>query len=346
MTPASLEDLGWSPHFATQTSADGLALLLATGRPVRISAVHRSRLDGLTEDGPVSLSPTVEAGRYAVGDWVIATGTAASEPLARLTEITRRAAGEESKPQLIAANVDTLGIVTSCNEDFNIARLERYLAMCGASGCQPLVIVTKADQSDKAADYLAQARSLSASLTALALNAKDMDEVARLNPWCSDGQTLALVGSSGVGKTTIQNRLTGIIDATRDIRKDDAKGRHTTTNRNLRQTLAGGWLIDTPGMRELRLVSAEEGVDEVFADITELAALCKFNNCAHETEPGCAVRAAILAGSLDQDRMERWRKLDRENRFNTETIGEKRGRLKDRQKLYNDGAEKGRFKRR
>lgn len=336
----TLTTLGWSDHFARQVTLED------TQRPMRITAVHRSRLDGLTANGTTSLSPTVEAGRYAVGDWVIATGASASEPLERTTEITRRAAGEESKPQLIAANVDTLGIVTSCNADFNVARLERYLAMCAASGCLPLVILTKADLTDDVSDYIKQAERLSPVLTAIAINAKDDDDVARLGPWCDKGQTLALVGSSGVGKTTIQNRLTGQIDATQDIREDDAKGRHTTTNRNLRATTAGGWLIDTPGMRELRLVDAEDGVDEVFADITDLAAQCKFNDCAHQTEPGCKVRAAIEAGDLDADRLERWRKLERENRFNTATVGENRGHLKRLQKMYNEGKERGAAKRR
>lgn len=336
----TLQTLGWSDHFARQ------AVLVDEDHPVRVTAVHRSRLDGLSERGPMSLSPTLSAGVYAVGDWVIATGAAASGPLDRITEITRRAAGEESKPQLIAANVDTLGIVTSCNADFNVARLERYLAMCAASGCLPLIILTKADQCDDPAHFVKQAQCLSPLITALAINAKDDDDVLRLSPWCSTGQTLALVGSSGVGKTTIQNRLTDVVDTTQDIRADDAKGRHTTTNRNLRATRTGGWLIDTPGMRELRLVDATEGVDEVFADITELAAACKFNDCAHKTEPGCAIRAAIDTGSLDADRLERWRKLERENRFNTATVGENRGHLKRLQKMYNEGKERGQSKRR
>jgi ribosome biogenesis GTPase len=339
----TLKTLGWGPHFARQIELDPDGD--PPSHPVRIAAVHRARLDGFSADGPISLSPVVAAGLYAVGDWVIATGAAASAPLERTTEITRRAAGEESKPQLIAANVDTLGIVTSCNADFNVARLERYLAMCAASGCLPLVILTKADQCDDPADYVKQAEKLSPMLSAIAVNATDDEDVKRLNPWCSDGQTLALVGSSGVGKTTIQNRLTDVIDTTQDIRAGDAKGRHTTTNRNLRATFAGGWLIDTPGMRELRLVDAEAGVHEVFGDITELAASCKFNDCAHVTEPGCAIRAAIAAGDLDTDRIERWRKLEKENRFNTATVGENRGHLKRLQKMHDEGQARGKAKR-
>jgi ribosome biogenesis GTPase len=294
----TLKTLGWGPHFARQIDLDPDGD--PPSHPVRIAAVHRARLDGFSADGPISLSPVVAAGLYAVGDWVIATGAAASAPLERTTEITRRAAGEESKPQLIAANVDTLGIVTSCNADFNVARLERYLAMCSASGCLPLVILTKADQCDDPADYVKQAEKLSPMLSAIAVNATD---------------------------------------------DEDAKGRHTTTNRNLRATFAGGWLIDTPGMRELRLVDAEAGVHEVFGDITELAASCKFNDCAHVTEPGCAIRAAIAAGDLDPDRIERWRKLEKENRFNTATVGENRGHLKRLQKMHDEGQARGKAKR-
>ena len=338
-----LRNLGWSTHFARQVELDPNAD--PQSHPVRVAAVHRSRLDGFSTFGPISLSPVVGAGLYAVGDWVIATGAAASEPLERTTKIIRRAAGEESKPQLIAANVDTLGIVTSCNDDFNVARLERYLAMCAASGCLPLLIITKSDQCEDPDYFVKQARKLSPMLSAIAVNAMDDEDVKQLNPWCSKGQTLALVGSSGVGKTTIQNRLTDVIDATQDIRAGDAKGRHTTTNRNLRATFAGGWLIDTPGMRELRLVDAEHGVDEVFADITDLAMTCKFNDCAHVTEPGCAIRAAVTKGFLDTDRIERWRKLEKENRFNTATVGENRGHLKRLQKMHDQSQARGKAKR-
>lgn len=338
-----LKTLGWAPHFERQAVLDPDGD--PPSHPVRIAAVHRTRIDGLSADGPVQLSPVASAGMYAVGDWVVATGATASEPLERTTEITRRAAGEDSKPQLIAANVDTLGIVTSCNADFNVARLERYLAMCAASGCLPLVILTKADLCDDPTAFVKQAEKLSPMLSAIAIDATDLEDVERLNPWCNNGQTLALVGSSGVGKTTIQNRLTDVQDTTQDIRADDSKGRHTTTNRNLRATRAGGWLIDTPGMRELRLVDAEAGVEEVFGDITQLAATCKFNDCAHMTEPGCAVRKAVEAGDLDAPRLERWRKLEKENRFNTATVGENRGHLKRLQKMYNEGQARGKAKR-
>ena len=176
-------------------------------------------------------------------------------------------AGETGGHQLIAANVDTLAIVTSCNDDFNPARLERYLAMCSAGGALPLVVLTKADLTPDADGFRRRAEHLSPLVSAVTLNACDTDDVARLHPWCTAGQTMALVGSSGVGKTTLQNALTGTAQLTQSIREADAKGRHTTTARSLRRTLAGGWLIDTPGMRELRLSQAREGIDAVFAEL-------------------------------------------------------------------------------
>ena len=169
--------------------------------------------------------------------------------------------------------------------------------------------------------------------------------MARLAPWCRDGQTLALVGSSGVGKTTIQNALTGTEEATRTIREDDAKGRHTTTARHLRQTRFGGWLIDTPGMRELGLAEAAEGIATVFADVEALAGACRFSDCAHETEPGCAVRAAIEDGTLAAERLAQWRKLQREDQIASQSVAEARARDRALGRLYEQGKKHARRKR-
>ncbi len=170
-------------------------------------------------------------------------------------------------------------------------------------------------------------------------------DVARLNAWCGPGQTLALVGSSGVGKTTIQNRLTGVTALTQDIREDDAKGRHTTTSRSLRPTLAGGWLIDTPGIRELQLSDAADGIEAVFSDVTDLLGQCRFSDCTHETEPGCAIQGAIAAGALDPERLARWRKLAREDRFNSESMAQTRARGRQFNKLHKVGKTRAKFKR-
>lgn len=312
-------DLGWSAHFARQADAE-------EAHPLRITEVHRSTVKALGPKGTRTLTAPDGTGLLAVGDWVCATGDDVTHVYIRQSSLKRQAAGEAAREQLIAANVTTLGIVTSCNADFNLRRIERYLVLAADAGCLPLVILTKADQTDEAEDYVRQTQSLSPLLTAIAIDATDPLEIKRLHPWCRAGDTLALVGSSGVGKTTIRNALTGEDEATQGIREDDAKGRHTTTSRAMRRTLAGGWLIDTPGMRALPLTDVSDGIEAVFADIEELSLSCRFSNCAHDTEPGCAVQAAVEEGTLDADRIRRWRKLKAEDRHNSETVAEARSR--------------------
>ncbi|WP_158966738.1 ribosome small subunit-dependent GTPase A [Chachezhania sediminis] len=322
----TLPDLGWSAQFQSQLSLADFETL----RPARIAAVHRSRLEGLSADGPVDLTlpPDLPAGDTAVGDWVLYapdTGRM-SRVLDRTSLLKRRAAGTGAVDQLIAANVDTLLIVTSANADFNPARLERYLALAHAAGAQPLIVVTKSDlcaDPDLVQDAL---RKVARTVPHVALDARDPAAAGALADWCGKGQTLACVGSSGVGKSTLVGTLTGQALATQGIREDDAKGRHTTTSRALYRLPAGGWLIDTPGMRALRLTGVEDGIDQVFDDIADLAAQCRFGDCTHETEPGCAVQAAIADGNLSPDRLARWQKLRREDRHNSETIAQARAR--------------------
>lgn len=293
----------------------------------------------------MTVSTTDSTGLYAVGDWVMLCDARVTHRFARQTELARRAPGTVADRQLIAANVETLAIVTSCNADFNPARLERYLALASAAGCVALVVLTKADTADDPADYVQQAERLSSQVTVLAINAHDAGDVARLAQWCGRGQTLALLGSSGVGKTTLQNALTGVIAATQDIRADDAKGRHTTTARALRPTLAGGWLIDTPGIRELQLADASEGIDAVFADVTALVGQCRFSNCGHQTEPGCAVLAAIAAGTLDEARLRRWQKLQSEDAQQSETMLQRQTRLRNAGNVTRQGKARIKHKR-
>ena len=339
LTNPTLADLGWSDHFASQLDAE------TAGTPARVSEVTRSSLTVMSEAGLHSVVTPDSTGLYAVGDWVLILGPRATQRLDRTTEIARRAAGPTADRQLIAANVDTLAIVTSCNDDFNVARLERYLAMASSAGCLPLIVLTKADQSDDPAAYVKTASRLSSLVVAFALNAHDPEDVARLGAWCGPGQTLALVGSSGVGKTTLQNQLTGITALTQDIREDDAKGRHTTTSRALRPTLAGGWLIDTPGIRELQLSDAADGIEAVFSDVTDLIGTCRFSDCAHVSEPGCAVQAAIAAGTLDPERLTRWQKLSREDQFNSESIAQRHARARNFGKMAKQGKQRMKHKR-
>ncbi len=325
--PTPLESLGWSTHFARQwqPGADD------PRRPARIVEVHRDRLDALAPDGIVRLTlpPAISAGDCAVGDWVLAgPDNEVDTVLDRQTELSRRAAGTDARIQLIAANVDTLFVTSSCNADFNPARIERYLAMAHEAGCFPVLLLTKADTADDPQAYVKQGEKLAQNLPVMAINAHDPDDLARVAAWCKPGQTAALLGSSGVGKSTVTNGLTGDTLATADIREDDAKGRHTTTARTLRRMINGGWLIDTPGMRALRLHDATDGIDTLFDDISSLAEGCRFSDCAHDTEPGCAVQAAIEAGTLEADRLARWRKLRSEDMRNSQTLAQSRARDK------------------
>ena len=341
----SLTDLGFSNHFMAQLDMDELSDL----RPFRISEIQRSILTGLGAGGESRSLRTphkVSTSQFGVGDWVLVDPT---DQIRRRLEpksaLIRRAAGTDVSEQIMATNVDVLFIVTSFNDDFNLARLERFLALSRDAEVTPVILITKRDLIDDPEPMLEAARGLMDGIDVLALNARDASVINLLRPYCRKGATLAMAGSSGVGKTTLLNSLTGRADATRAIRDDDSKGRHTTTYRSLHPALDGAWLIDTPGIRALRLHEKSTGIEQVFDDIVALAADCKFNDCKHEGEPKCAVQAAIKRGELDAERLERWRKLQAEDNRNSETVAENRRRSKAFGKMVKNAMkESGRFK--
>ena len=321
----TLPDLGFSAFFADQTGEN------PDLSPYRITEVHRDRLSVLSPAGMATLTttPPMNTGDLAVGDWVLADETGQIQTiLERKSLLHRRAPGSDARQQLIAANCDVLFIVSSCNPEFNPARIERYLALAHETGSFAVIVLTKADESDDTAEFMAAAQALDTTVPVLAVNALDPDDLARIAGWVKHGQTAALVGSSGVGKTTLTNGLCGREDDTGGIREDDAKGRHTTTSRNLRHMLNGGWIIDMPGMRALRLEEAGAGIEALFEDIETLARQCRFSDCAHTVEPGCAVQGAIKSGDLARDRMERWEKLKHEDLRNSASIAKGRARNK------------------
>jgi ribosome biogenesis GTPase len=314
--PVPLASLGWSDFFEDQREPHE-----ADFAPMRIAAVHRSRVTALSEAGPVELTPNDHrsAVDLTIGDWVLVDPETRTlhRRLDRKTVMERRTEGSRTL-QAAAANVDTLFIVTSCNAEFNLARLERYLALANQGHTNPVILLTKADTTLDPETYRERASRLQRGLDVVIVNPRHSDAADRLSPWCGWGQTVGLVGSSGVGKSTLVNTLAGqgpgLAQLTGEIREHDAKGRHTTTSRSLHAIAGGGWVLDTPGMRTLHLSGAAEGIETLFAEIVELAPSCRYRDCTHAHEPGCAVRAAIAEGKIDPERVSRWRKLYDENR--------------------------------
>ena len=316
---SSRERLGWNPFFAAQVTTIGRTDLAFA----RVIEEQRGqyRIAG-DVDGPAEVS-----GRFrhehatvaefpAVGDWVGVRDGIIHCRLERRSRLSRAAAGRAVEEQVVAANVDTVFLVTALSGDLNLRRLERYLTMVWDGGAVPVVLLNKADLSEdpkRAAMSVETRLPLVDVIVTSALHARGIDA---LTPYLRPAQTIALVGSSGVGKSTLINRLLGRetlrVGA---ISEADGKGRHTTMARQLVRLASGALLIDTPGMRELQPWANDSAVDVAFDDVAALAAACRFSDCAHAGEPGCAVAEAVDAGTLDADRVEHYRRLGREAAF-------------------------------
>lgn len=315
-----LNRFGWKSFFIQQLSLDEWDNLI----PARVSSIQRDRLWVETTQG----EQTLRVGKMecplsawlAVGDWVMAELRGDCLWLVRVLERTsllrRQAAGQQTREQQLAANVDTMLVATSLNQDYNLNRLRRYVMVAHDAGLEPIVVFTKADLIENPDDWIAEI-SHELKLTAVAVNGLDPEDVkSKLAPWLIPGDTLVLVGSSGVGKSTLINGLLGkyILD-TGGIRIDDEKGRHTTTARYLIQTEGGVNVIDTPGMREIQLWVKEGQVDEVFDDILKLTNQCRFRNCQHNEEPGCKIQRALGSDQLSVDRWQQYLKLQKEEGY-------------------------------
>lgn len=267
------------------------------------------------EAGTASDFPVV--GDYVIAGWPADTSNAVISGLfPRKSVFIRKAAGTNNQEQAVAANIDTVFLCMSLNKDFNIRRLERYLATAWDSGATPVVVLTKADLCEDVEAKICEVNSVAGGVDVITVSSENNDFDA-VNEYCVSGKTVAFLGSSGVGKSTLINKIAGEeIFETSHIRNDD-RGRHTTTHRELIVLKNGACLIDTPGMRELGMWNNESGLSGVFSDVEELFAMCRFSDCSHTCEPGCAVLKALEEGSLSYERWNSYRKLTAENKYVT-----------------------------
>jgi ribosome biogenesis GTPase len=328
----SLTKLGWNVHFAAmwqaQDKEDGwvAARVVSQQRGLwRIAGDFYAR--GLVEcwaapSGKMHAAQATHRDWPAVGDWIAAEVPDGNRRatihgvLPRRSQFVRKTPGKRIEQQVIAANVDTAFLVAALDGDFNLRRLERYLAQCCESGARPVILLNKADECNDFAARAEMTERIAGGTPVLVLSARTRQGIDALDPFLAAGQTVVLLGSSGVGKSTLVNLLLGQdLQSVRPIRENDSKGRHTTTVRQLVLLPSGAMVIDTPGLRELQLWDAADGVSETFADIEALAAGCRFRDCRHVQEPGCAVRAALEAGTLEEARLENRRKLESEQEF-------------------------------
>jgi ribosome biogenesis GTPase len=320
----SLTTLGWDERWA-DAFAPSAAQGLVPGRVVR---EHRGLYRVLTESGEVVASA---AGRLrldargradlpAVGDWVALLGGSDARAVVqavvpRRSAFIRRAAGEESVEQVVAANVDSVFLVSGLDHDFNPRRIERYVLLAWESRARPVVVLNKSDLRDDFEECRRQVERVAPGVDVHAISTREPSSLAVLEPYLAAGRTVALLGSSGVGKSTLLNRLLGSdVQATRSVRASDQRGRHTTSDRHLFVLPTGALVIDTPGMRELQLWETGGGLAAAFEDVEALAPSCRFRDCTHGNEPGCGVAAAVADGRLAADRLESYHKLRAELR--------------------------------
>jgi ribosome biogenesis GTPase len=328
----ALANLGWQPFFQQQLMHDEWDIVV----PVRVVAQHRSEIIVSGNGGDRKLSILSSMPEIVVGDWLLLNEDRSFlRLLDRKTCFSRKSAGGQFKKQLLSANVDTAFIVSSLNEDFNLNRIERYLSLVYESGAFPVVILSKSDLVNEPRSYVTQVQALDSLLMVEAVNTLKVNEVEKLATWANAGDTIVVLGSSGVGKSSLINTLCNEdIQATSRIREADAKGRHTTTSRSLIRLRNGGLIIDTPGMREIQLAENKEGIAKAFADIECLSESCKFFDCQHTNEPECAVKQAIETGDLEERRLGNYLKLLREEKHNSASLVERRATDKALGKFY------------
>lgn len=321
----NLNQLGWSPFFSNHLTTQ-LSQSYAIGR---VAIEQKNTYLLYTELGEISAEVTGKM-RYnskgradfpAVGDWVVVSLIGGEkgiiqEILPRKSKFSRKTVGAIIDEQIVATNIDTVFLVSGLDGDFNLRRIERYLILVWESGANPVIILNKADVCVDVEARVREVEAIAFGIPIITLSALENQGLNALLPYLGIGQTVALIGSSGVGKSTITNQLSQqAIQAVQSVRQGDSRGRHTTTHRELIILPSGGLLIDTPGMRELQLWTGSEGLTETFTDIEGLSSQCRFRNCQHEDEPGCAVQQAILEGILGEQRFQSYQKLQAELQY-------------------------------
>lgn len=322
----NLQQFGWSDHQA-RSFAPYCQQGFTAGRVV---IEYRNSYRVYTEQGEQTASvagklrhgATGSQDFPAVGDWVVLQSREHEQTatihaiLPRTSQFSRKVAGITTDEQIIATNVDTVLLVSGLDGDFNLRRIERYLILVWESGATPVIVLNKADVCPNLEHQLAAVTAIAVGVPIIALSAAQQQGIDQLTPYLQPGQTLALLGSSGVGKSTLANLLKGaVVQSVQSVRQKDDRGQHTTTHRQLIPLPCGALLIDTPGMRELQIWSGQEALPEAFADIEALAQQCRFRDCQHEQEPGCAVQQALAEGQLDAGRLQNYQKLQRELRY-------------------------------
>ncbi len=322
-TVHTAEDLGWNSFFASQLGPGDSEPFF----PARVVEEQRGQYRLWSEAGEwiggiagkMLHAAVARDDLPVVGDWVMARSRPGGgraiihRILARKSKFSRRAAGKRTAEQILAANVDCVFIVTSLNRDFSLRRMERYLSLTWESGARPVILLSKSDLCADPAGFLAEAEAVAPGIPIHAVSAVTGEGLGVVSAYLGKGRTAVLLGSSGTGKSTLINRLTGgAALRVGPIRESDGRGRHTTTSRQLVLLSEGGMIIDTPGLRELQLWQSEESLDHTFEDVASLAPRCRYNDCRHQTEPGCAVLEALEEGALPPERLESYRKLQRE----------------------------------
>ena len=324
--PINLNEYGWNDYWSrpfAEVAGEGQ-------KPARVLQEQKGSYKLVSEFGEINGEVS---GRFrhrasgfdsypSVGDWVAAdlmpreNRAVIHALLPRKSKFSRKVAGVVIQEQIVAANFDYVFIVNSLNRDFNLRRLERYLTMAWESGAEPVIVLSKKDLSEDAEDKIREVEAITFGVPIIAASAVTGEGTDALRRYLGVGSTVAILGSSGVGKSTLTNLLAGesIMD-TGEIREDDSRGRHTTTFRNLVKLPGAGMIIDTPGMRELQLWESESGLQGTFEDVESLSGSCRFRDCSHENEPGCAVIEAVRSGLLPAARLESYRKLKKELRF-------------------------------